>query len=69
MICWMLKAMQLFWENDQAGKQTWIALRGVNGTKADLERTTDEAISALHIFGTSGNFFKDLALKMLHRVQ
>lgn len=55
--------------DDQAGKQTWIALRGVNGTKADLERTTDEAISALHIFGTSGNFFKDLALKMLHRVQ
>ena len=53
----------------QAGKQTWIALRGVNGTKADLERTTDEAISALHIFGTSGNFFKDLALRMLHRVQ
>lgn len=55
--------------DDQAGKQTWIALRGVSGTKADLERTTDEAISALHIFGTSGNFFKDLALKMLHRVQ
>ena len=55
--------------DDQAGKQTWIALRGVNGTKADLERTTDEAITALHIFGTSGNFFKDLALKMLHRVQ
>ena len=55
--------------DDQAGKQTWIALRGVNGTKADLERTTDEAISVLHIFGASGNFFKDLALKMLHRVQ
>ena len=55
--------------DDQAGKQTWIALRGVNGTKADLERTTDEAISALHIFGTSGNCFKDLALRMLHRVQ
>ena len=53
----------------QEGKQTWIALRGVEGTREDLERTTEEAIAALQQFPENGNFFRDLALKMLHRVK
>ena len=55
--------------DEQAGKQTWIALRGVSGTREDIRRTTDEAVEALDLFGEDGKFFKDLALKMLHRVQ
>lgn len=55
--------------DDAAGKQTWIALRGIEGTREDLEKTTDEAIDALTIFDEKGKFFKDLALRMLRRVK
>ena len=55
--------------DDAAGKQTWVALRGIHGTHEDLKRTTEEAVAALAIFEEKGNFFKELAMKMLRRVQ
>ena len=53
----------------QAGKQTWVELRGIEGTREDLQRVTGEAVEALDIFGEQGNFFRDLAQNMLHRVK
>ena len=53
----------------EAGKQTWIALRGVDGTREDIQAETKAAIDAITHFGEEAAFFTSLAQDMTGRVQ
>ena len=53
----------------EAGKQTWIALRGIDGTREDIQSETKAAIEAISHFGEDAVFFTSLAQDMTGRVQ
>ena len=53
----------------QAGKLTWVALRGVEGARADAAAHIDTACEAAAVFGQNMKFFKDLAQSTLKRVK
>ncbi|MBQ8556777.1 MAG: polyprenyl synthetase family protein [Clostridia bacterium] len=51
------------------GKLTWVAVRGIENTRADAQRAVDEAVAALDQLPFDTNFFKTLAQNTLNRVQ
>ena len=51
-----------------AGKQTWVALKGVDGAREDAAAHTRQAEEALASWGENAGFFIDLAREMLNRV-
>ena len=53
----------------QAGKLTWVALRGVEGARQDAAAHIAKACEAADVFGEEKKFFKDLAQSTLDRVQ
>lgn len=50
-------------------KQTWITLRGVEGTRMDAGREVSLALDALKDFDEQADFLRQLAEKMLQRVK
>ena len=53
----------------QRGKLTWIAIRGVEGTREDAAVHTKKACQAVQSIATDTKFFTDLAQSALERVQ
>ena len=53
----------------QRGKMTWIAIRGIDGTRADAAYHTQLACDAMAAFGDQAKFFITLAQSTLERVQ
>ncbi len=53
----------------QHGKLTWIAVHGLEQTRADAQTHINEAIALCDIFGESKKFFKTLAQSTLSRLQ
>ncbi len=53
----------------EEGKQTWVALRGIERTREDILAETQQAVSALGIFGTRAVFFEQLAFALAHRLR
>ncbi|MBR4081848.1 MAG: polyprenyl synthetase family protein [Clostridia bacterium] len=53
----------------QAGKLTWVALRGVDGARADAAAYIAAAEDAAEVFASHKKFFKDLAQSTLGRVK
>lgn len=53
----------------QHGKLTWIAVHGLEKTRADAQTHINEAIALCDIFGESKKFFKTLAQSTLSRLQ
>ncbi len=53
----------------QHGKLTWIAVHGLEQTRADAEAHIRDAIPLCEIFGESKKFFKTLAQSTLSRLQ
>ena len=53
----------------QRGKLTWIAIRGVEGTREDAAVHTKMACEAVQSIATDTKFFTDLAQSALERVQ
>ena len=53
----------------QRGKLTWVALRGVEGTREDAEMHTKMACEAIKSINSDTKFFTDLAQSALMRVQ
>ena len=51
------------------GKLTWVAVRGIDGTRADAAEHTRLAVEALAGFGEQAAFLRDLAQTTLNRVQ
>ena len=51
-----------------AGKQTWVALRGIEGAREDAAAHTRQAVEALAPWGEDAAFFADLARGLLTRV-
>ncbi len=50
------------------GKLTWVAVRGVEQTRADAAAHIQQAKQALEGFGEAGQFLRELALSTLERV-
>ena len=50
------------------GKQTWVAVRGVEGTRADAQAAVNAAVEALRATGRESGFFAELAHSTLHRI-
>ena len=53
----------------QRGKMTWIAIRGIDGTRTDAVHHTQLACDAMAAFGDQAKFFITLAQSTLERVQ
>ena len=53
----------------QQGKMTWVALKGISGTKQDAAEHIRLACDAAKHFDQGVNFFKELAKNTLNRVQ
>ena len=53
----------------QQGKMTWVALKGISGTKQDAAEHIRLACDAADHFDQGVNFFKELAKNTLNRVQ
>jgi len=53
----------------QRGKMTWIAIRGIDGTRTDAAHHTQLACDAMASFGDQAKFFITLAQSTLERVQ
>ena len=51
----------------EEGKQTWIALRGAEGTREDIHLETGKALASLEIFQERGKILREIALSMLGR--
>ena len=51
------------------GKLTWVALRGVDGTREDAAMHTKMACEAIKSINFDTKFFTDLAQSALMRVQ
>ena len=51
----------------EEGKQTWIALRGAEGTREDIHLETGKALTSLEIFQERGKILREIALSMLGR--
>ncbi len=51
------------------GKLTWVALRGVDGTREDAAEAAREAIRAIESLGRDVRFFTDLAEDLLLRTR
>jgi len=49
------------------GKTTYITLYGLTSSKAILDKLTNDAISALNVFGEKADFLKQLAIYLLKR--
>lgn len=50
-------------------KLTWIAMRGIEGTRADAAKEINAAIRCASVFGEGEKFFADLAKTTQNRVQ
>ncbi len=53
----------------EEGKQTWVTLRGIDGTREDMETETREAMKALDAFGERGIHLREMAVDMLNRTK
>ena len=53
----------------QRGKMTWVAVRGVEGTREDAAHHTKKAQEAIQVLGENAKFFASLAQTALNRVQ
>ena len=53
----------------QEGKLTWVALRGVDGTREDAQEHVRLAVAAAQRMGKNMNFFKTLAQSTAERVK
>lgn len=53
----------------QQGKMTWVALKGIQGTKVDAAEHIRLACEAANHFDQGVNFFQELAKNTLNRVQ
>jgi len=53
----------------QQGKMTWVALKGISGTKQDAAEHIRLACDAADHFDQGVKFFKELAKNTLNRVQ
>ncbi len=51
------------------GKLTWVAVKGIDATRADAKTAVEKAVSALEKAGGETNFLKTLAQSTLNRVQ
>ena len=51
------------------GKLTWVAVKGIDATRADAKAAVEKAVSALEKAGGETNFLKTLAQSTLNRVQ
>ena len=51
------------------GKQTWTALKGLDGTREDIRKETESAISCLEGFGQDAEFFRKLARDLAERIR
>ncbi len=51
------------------GKLTWVAVKGIDETRADAKAAVEKAVSALEKAGGETNFLKTLAQSTLNRVQ
>lgn len=51
----------------ESGKSTYVTLLGLEKSKEYAEKLTNEAIDALEIFGTEGEFLKSLAFSLIKR--
>ncbi len=52
----------------QEGKMTWVALRGIEGTRADVLSETETACMTMKKYGDKADFFIQLAQDMVTRV-
>ena len=53
----------------QAGKLTWVALKGIEGARKDAAMHIERACEAAEVFGNEKKFFKALAQSTLDRVK
>ena len=51
------------------GKLTWVAVKGIDATRADAKTAVEKAVAALESAGGETNFLKTLAQSTLNRVQ
>ena len=51
------------------GKLTWVAVKGIEATRADAKVAVEKAVAALESAGGETNFLKTLAQSTLNRVQ
>ncbi len=51
----------------ESGKSTYVSILGIEKSKEYAKELTDEAISALDIFGEEADFLENLALKLVGR--
>ena len=51
------------------GKLTWVAVKGIEGTRADAKAAVEKAVAALNLLDGDTNFLKTLAQSTLNRVQ
>ncbi|MEO8500007.1 MAG: polyprenyl synthetase family protein [Vicinamibacteria bacterium] len=51
----------------KSGKATWVALHGLEGSRRRAVELHDQAIEALHSFGSEASLLRDLASRIIHR--
>lgn len=53
--------------DEQSGKSTYVTYKGLDIAQSDVERITEEAISALDIFGEKANNLREFAKGLINR--
>ena len=53
--------------DEESGKSTYVSLLGIEKAQSLADELTDEAVTALDIFGGEGEFLKELAYKLAKR--
>lgn len=51
----------------QSNKSTYVSILGIDESKKYAEMLTDKAIDALEIFGSEGDFLRELAVSLINR--
>lgn len=53
--------------DEKNGKTTYVTLRGLDASKAEVEKLSQEAISILQGFGGDSEFLQELVTSLIHR--
>jgi len=51
----------------KSGKATWVALHGLEASKQRAVELHEQAVQALHSFGSEASLLRDLASRIIHR--
>lgn len=53
--------------DEKNGKTTYVTLKGLEASKAEVERLSEEAISIIQSFGGDSEFLQELVTSLIHR--